>query len=243
MVRASLVALHAVLTCGGALAVPALSGIFLTMYEQDVKFTAQGWAQELDEMRSVGIRTVIVGESASNTWPNYSIATAPPVGAARVRVQAFWPTNLSSTIPGYDMIRTGYEPLEHILSAADSRNMSVILGNADVPWVDQGGKQDWKMQAALSYAILEELWGLYSHHPSLAGFCAPSRRARPKTRAWPAASPRPQPTFSLLASRAQTTPLSSAATSATSRSDSRSPSRCSAPSSRTSRRCGRRCAR
>ena len=171
------------LACGSARGTK-LSGVFLSMYEQDVTFSAARWAEELDAMHAVGIDTVIVGESASNTWPNYSYSVPQPhrpftnrevyysnsTAAERVRVHAFWPTKLASTIPGYSMMDTGYEPLEHILAAADARNMKVILGNADVPWVDQGGAQDWKMQAVLSHAILDELWALYSTHASLTGF-------------------------------------------------------------------------
>lgn len=176
MLRAWLVVM--LLTCGSARGTKAsLGGVFLSMYEQDVTFSAARWATELDAMHAVGINTVIVGESASNTWPNYSISHPRTLGrttqstAERVRVQAFWPTKLASTVPGYDMIPTGYEPLEHILTAADARGMRVILGNADVPWVDQGGEQDWKMQAVLSHAILDELWALYSRrHASLVGF-------------------------------------------------------------------------
>ena len=41
-------------------------------------------------------------------------------------------------------------PTRGRLTAADARKMSVVLGNADVPWVDQGGNQSWAMQAALS---------------------------------------------------------------------------------------------
>ena len=147
---------------------PMLQGIFVTMYEQDVAFTAARWEEELREMKAIGIHTIIVGETASHTWPNYSIST--PVPGQRVRVPTFWPTRLGSSVPGYTLVDTGYAPLEYILSGADVLNMSVILGNADVPWVDQGGAQDWKMQAALSKAILAELWDLYKHHPSLSGF-------------------------------------------------------------------------
>ena len=162
--------LLSVLACSSARKA-SLSGVFLSMYEQDVTFSAARWATELDAMHAVGINTIIVGESASNTWPNYSIPHPRPNSTAeRVRVQAFWPTKLASTVPGYTMLPTGYQPLEHILTAADARGMMVIIGNADVPWVDQGGEQDWKMQAVLSHAILDELWELYSAHASLVGF-------------------------------------------------------------------------
>ena len=70
------------------------------------------------------------------------------------------------------MIATGHNYVENILAAAQRYNMSVILGNADVPWVDQGGQQSWKMQAALSKAILAELWGLYgqTYRRTIGGF-------------------------------------------------------------------------
>ena len=172
MARSFLLAAAMLCTAAAAALRPAaLHGVFLTMYEQDVTFSAARWADELRAMQAVGIHTVIVGETASHTWPNYSYSVSAPARATpRVRVPAFWPTKLGSSVPGYTMVDVGFEPLAHILSAADGLNMSVILGNADVPWVDQGGAQDWKMQAALSQAILAELWGLYSHHPSLSGF-------------------------------------------------------------------------
>lgn len=174
--RPILTALLSALACGSARGAKAsLSGVFLSMYEQDVAFSAARWATELDAMLAVGITTVIVGESASNTWPNYSMPHPPSSSGnltttERVRVQAFWPTKLASSVPGYDLVPTGHAPLERILTAADARGMKVILGNADVPWVDQGGEQDWKMQAVLSHAILDELWALYAAHPSLVGF-------------------------------------------------------------------------
>ena len=144
---------------------PALSGVFLSAYEQNVAFTQQRWDAELDAMAAVGIHTIIIGESASSTWPNYST----PLGE-RVRVYAFWPTQIGASVPGYEMVDTGHPFVERVLTAADARKMSVVLGNADVPWVDQGGNQSWAMQAALSRAIVDELWSLYGHHPSIAGF-------------------------------------------------------------------------
>ena len=126
---------------------PALSGVFLSAYEQNVAFSQQRRAAELDAMASVGIHTIIIGESASSTWPNYST----PLGE-RVRVYAFWPTQIGASVPGYEMVDTGHPFVERVLTAADARKMSVVLGNADVPWVDQGGNQSWAMQAALSLA-------------------------------------------------------------------------------------------
>ena len=49
---------------------PHLSGIFLSAYEQDVQFSQAEarWSTESDAMaRAVGINTVVVGETASNT--------------------------------------------------------------------------------------------------------------------------------------------------------------------------------
>ena len=66
---------------------------------------------------------------------------------------AFWPTQIGASVPGYEMVDTGHPFVERVLTAADARKMSVVLGNADVPWVDQGGNQSWAMQAALSRAI------------------------------------------------------------------------------------------
>jgi hypothetical protein len=151
---------------------PRLSGIFLSAYDQDVRFSQARWSIEFDAMAAVGIRTVIVGETASNTWPNYSFSASDAARMQqRVDVFAFWPTSIGESIPGYRMIDTGHRFVERVLVAADERNMSVVLGNADVPWVDQGGKQSWKMQAALSRAILSELWGMYgARHASLVGF-------------------------------------------------------------------------
>jgi hypothetical protein len=162
----------ATLAAGGS-ARPRLSGVFLSAYEQDVTFSQERWAQEFDAMAAVGISTVIVGESASNTWPNYSLAVAPdaPSAPQTVKVYAFWPTKIGTSVTGYEMVDTGHAYIERVLKAADARNMSVILGNADVPWVDQGGAQSWKQQAVLSRAILAELWSLYgAKHASLAGF-------------------------------------------------------------------------
>ena len=79
---------------------------------------------------AVGIHTIIIGESASSTWPNYST----PLGE-RVRVYAFWPTQIGASVPGYEMVDTGHPFVERVLTAADARKMSVVLGNADVPWV------------------------------------------------------------------------------------------------------------
>ena len=148
-----------------------LSGIFLTAYEQDVPFSQSRWDTEFDAMQAVGINTVILGETASSTWPNYSLPLLrSDEQAERVRVFSFWPTEIGSTVPGYEMVYTGDDYLERVLTAADQRNMSVILGNADVPWLDQGGKQSYRMQAALSHAIVSEQWRLYQHHRSLAGY-------------------------------------------------------------------------
>ena len=158
-------------------ALPRLGGIFLSAYEQDVAFSVDRWAVEFSQMRDVGIGTVIAGETASHTWPNYSFASAEqqrasPPSEQRVRVYAFWPTAIGDSVPGYRMIATGHNYVENILAAAQRFNMSVVLGNADVPWVDQGGQQSWKMQAALSKAILAELWGLYgeTYRQSIGGF-------------------------------------------------------------------------
>ena len=46
---------------------PHLSGIFLSAYEQDVQFSQARWSTEFDAMAAVGINTVVVGETASNT--------------------------------------------------------------------------------------------------------------------------------------------------------------------------------
>ena len=112
--RPILTALLSALACGSARGAKAsLSGVFLSMYEQDVAFSAARWATELDAMLAVGITTVIVGESASNTWPNYSMPHPPSSSGnltttERVRVQAFWPTKLASSVPGYDLVPTGH---------------------------------------------------------------------------------------------------------------------------------------
>ena len=131
-------------------------------------------------MRAIGIKTVILGETASNTWPNYSLPSpSTPLshsshkgGEQRVNVYAFWPTQIGESIEGYRMIDTGHRYVETVLTSAGKYNISIILGNADVPWVDQGGQQSYKIQAALSHAILAELWRLYSpsHRQALSGF-------------------------------------------------------------------------
>jgi hypothetical protein len=97
---------------------PRLSGVFLTAYEQDVPFTLLQWELELDAMQAVGINTILIGETASSTFPNYSLATIfnpPPLhekrinpreeGERRIRVFTFWPTNIGSTIPGYALAK------------------------------------------------------------------------------------------------------------------------------------------
>ena len=148
-----------------------LGGVFLSAYQQDVAFSQSRWDAEFDALSAVGIDTVIVGESASSTWPNYSLASAPPAGSSpRIKVYAFWPTTIGSSVPGYQMIYTGHDYIGRVLTSADVHGSKVILGNADVPWIDQGGNQTYKMQAALSRSIVAELWKLYGHHASVAGF-------------------------------------------------------------------------
>ena len=148
-----------------------LGGVFLSAYQQDVAFSQSRWDAEFDALSAVGIGTVIIGESASSTWPNYSLASALPAGSSpRIKVFAFWPTTIGSSVPGYQMIYTGHDYISRVLTSADAHGFKVILGNADVPWVDQGGNQTYKMQAALSRSIVAELWKLYGHHASVAGF-------------------------------------------------------------------------
>ena len=51
--------------------------------------------------------------SASSTWPNYNT----PLGE-RVRVYAFWPTQIGASVPGYEMVDTGHPFVERVLTAA-----------------------------------------------------------------------------------------------------------------------------
>ena len=144
---------------------PALSGVFLSAYEQNVAFSPQRWDAELDAMAAGRHPHHHHRRERELDVANYST----PLGE-RVRVYAFWPTQIGASVPGYEMVDTGHPFVERVLTAADARKISVVLGNADVPWVDQGGNQSWAMQAALSRAIVDELWALYGHHPSVAGF-------------------------------------------------------------------------
>ena len=126
---------------------PRLDSGFVQMDISNASWSANHWAVELANMKSVGINTVIISTSCYLTTAYYP-------GCSLAGVTSF------------------QQPLEKILNGADSTNMKIILGlYYDADWWTLLGDTTYLAQLyQKDSAVFNDLWSLYSTHPSIMGW-------------------------------------------------------------------------
>ena len=136
-----------ILLVSSGYAVRGLDGSFLQMDNTNTIWSLSRWGQELAYMRTVNMNTVITGSAVFETNAYYPGCSLPGV-----------------TVQG--------QQLDKILTIADTTGMTVYLGlYYDGSW--------WSNEANTTYlttitnknkTIIDELWSLYSTHPSWKGW-------------------------------------------------------------------------
>jgi hypothetical protein len=131
----------------GGIINPAMDGTFIQIDGSVSQRTLAQWGKEFALMRTIGMHTVITG-------------------AARWNDTVYYPSSAAG------VTQVGNQPIEKILTVADTTGMDVYLGvyMDDDWWSNEGNASVMDDMASKSTTVAAELWSLYSTHPSLKGW-------------------------------------------------------------------------
>jgi hypothetical protein len=115
------------------------------------------WKEMVSSMHNIGMDIIVVQES----FRNQEYVGHHEIERDGYKGKAFYPSKLYSQ----RMPIGARDPLEAVLTRADSLGMSVFMGVGMYAWFDYtAGSLDWHKKVA------KELWDKYGHHSSFYGF-------------------------------------------------------------------------
>lgn len=127
------------------------SGAFLCISADKENWSDQQWSYEFDRLKELGLRELILAH----------VLAAPLTGQSR----AFYPSKIEGFVP------TKTDMVEKMLSEADKRGLKMHLGLVlDEGWWTGQNPRYIDSLTSRSIAAATETYGLYKHHPSLAGY-------------------------------------------------------------------------
>ena len=135
------------LVCNYGFASITLDGSFIEIDDSVASRSLAQWGNELALMRTIGMNTVITQ-------------------IARYDSTVYYP----STTTGVS--QSGNQPLEKILTVADTTGMTVYLGlyYDDSWWSNETNVTYLTTLTIKTKSVIDELWSLYSSHPSWKGW-------------------------------------------------------------------------
>lgn len=122
-----------------------------------IKLTNENWKEMIGGMHRLNMNMVVIQE----VFRNDAYAGKHNITLDNYSGKAFYP---SALYPGR-MDITATDPIEAILSTADSLQMNVWMGVGLFAWFDfSDASLQWHKN------VVKELWKRYGHHPSFYGF-------------------------------------------------------------------------
>ncbi len=121
------------------------------------EMTDEQWKELVASMHKLKMDIIVIQES----FRNQAYVGKHSIGEDGYKGKAFYP---SALFPGRMPIAAA-DPVEAVLSQADSLGMHVFMGIGMYAWFDYtSGSLEWHKKVA------KELWELYGHHESFYGF-------------------------------------------------------------------------